>query len=154
VEGAGVVRMTESGGLESAWIGRLLPEGSARPVFRPTTIDDVKDGIWPDRRNQSELTAAGPSPGELNIRELLDLAENCRDLEPGDVRLVGWTEEQIAGMEVKPAAPQSKTATVVIAHLAFGTGEDPKRDFNTRYDYTKLPTRTIGPQATVDGQTE
>ena len=62
--------------------------------------------------------------------------------------------EKIAGMEARPAAPQSKTATVVIAHLAFGGGEAPRRDINTRYDYENLPTRTIGPQTAVEQSTE
>jgi hypothetical protein len=153
VEDAGVVRMTESGELEAAWIGRLEPEATARPVFRPASTKEVKDGIWPDRRDQSELTASGAPPGELNIRELVELAEDCRELRPGDVRLVGWTEEKIPGMEVKPAAPQSRTATVVIAHLAFGPGEGPKRDFNTRYDYTTLP-RSMRPETAGDESTE
>ena len=154
VEGAGVVRMTESGQLQTAWIGRLEPEATARMNFLPGSKTEIKDGIWPDRRNQSEVTAAEAPPGELNIRELVNLAEDSRELRPGDVRLVGWTEEKIPGMQVKPAAPQSKTATVVIAHLAFGPGEDPKRDYNTRYDYTSPRTRSIGPATTVDESTE
>ena len=149
VEDAGVVRMTESGELEAAWIGRLEPEATARPVFRATSKKEAKDEIWPDRRNQSELTATEAPPGKLNIRELVRLAEDCRELRPGDVRLVGWTEENIPGMEVKPAAPQSRTATVVIAHLAFGAPEEPGRDFNTRYDYTVMP-RSMRPE--TDGR--
>ena len=154
VQGAGVVRKTESGELEAAWIGSLEPEDSAGLVFHPVSTKKAKGGIWPDRRNQSELTATESQPGALNIRELAGLAENSSELRPGDVRLVGWTEEEIPGMEVKPAAAQSRTVTVVIAHLAFGHGEEPKRDFNTRYDYTGLPPRSIGPETTVDESTE
>ena len=154
VEDAGVVRMTQSGELQAAWIGRLEPEATARLGFHSTSTKEIKDGIWPHRRNQSELTATGAPPGELNIRELVKLAEDARELRPGDVRLVGWTEEKIPGMEVKPAAPQSRTATVILAHLAFGPKEDPKRDLNTRYDYTRPPTRSIRPETVVDESTE
>jgi len=154
VEGAGVVRMTESEKLEAAWIGRLEPEAAARLLFRPTASKEIENGLWPDRRSQSKLTATVALPGELNIRALVELVEDSSELRPGDVRLVGWTEEKIPGMEVKPSAPQSRTATVVIAHLAFGPGEDPKRDFNTRYDYTSPPPRSTRPEDTVDESTE
>ena len=154
LEGVGVVRKSRTGELQTAWIGRLEPEAAARPVFRAATKKDEEDGIWRTQRNRQELTATGAPGGVLNVGELVKLAEDCRELRPGDVRMVGWTEEKIAGLEVKPAAPQSRAATVVIAHLAFGPGDDPEPDFNTRYDFTTMPLRTMKPAAAADEVTE
>ncbi len=154
VAGASVLRMTESGELEAAWIGNLEPEGVARPTFRSTTKEELEDGLWPDQRNRSRLTAAGVPAGELSLRELVSLAEDSRELRPGDVRLVGWTEQEIPGMVVKPAAPQSQSATVVIAHLAIGPPEDPKPDFNMRPGKNRGPSRVIKPPTAADVSTE
>jgi hypothetical protein len=60
-------------------------------------------------------------------RKSVDLA-----LEPGEVRLVAWSAEEYAGVEIRPKAPQSKQAAVIVAHLAYQPVTLAQRDQNER----------------------
>jgi hypothetical protein len=53
-------------------------------------------------------------------------------LEAGEVRLVAWTTEEYAGVEIRPRAPQSKQASVIVAHLAYQPATLARRDENGR----------------------
>ena len=66
-------------------------------------------------------------------------------MQPGDVRMVAWLDTPIAGLEVRPAAPQSRAAAVVVAHLRYGFGPDPRPDANTRLSVTREEPKTISP---------
>jgi hypothetical protein len=154
VHGAGVVRGTdlpdgETGPatLEIAWLGTLEPEAAADFRFRAVPDDRPPSGLWSGRRDESPLTARGASPGGLNLRGLVDLAEGTRDLQPGDVRLVGWFDEPLPGLQIKPAASQSRSAAVLVAHLQYGPGPEPKRDVNSRYDFIAPRTRVLSPES-------
>jgi hypothetical protein len=61
--------------------------------------------------------------------------------------LIGWFDQRIPGLEIKPAAPQSQHATLVIAHLRYGFGHDPRPDLNTRREIEGEDYRTVGPDA-------
>ncbi len=162
---AGVVRRTGSGQLEAAWLGTLEADGDAPLRFRPNGGEGPSaDRLWAVRRGRSAETAPGSEPGEFNVRGLLDLVEDHaglrwralegndprnlgtgdpRELEPGDAMLVGWLDEEVPGLEIRPAAPQSHRAAVVVAHLRYGFGEDPRPDKRPRtQDY-----KSIGPES-------
>ena len=161
VHGAGVVRKTDSeegetgpapwetdsAPLEIAWLGTLEPEATADFQFRAVPSDRPPAGLWPHRRDELPLTASEAAPGGLNLRNLIDLAEATKALEPGDVRLIGWIDEPLGGIQIKPAAPQSQSAAVLVAHLQYGPGPEPKRDVNSRYDFDSPPTRVLSPES-------
>ena len=143
LQGAGVIRKTASGNLQTAWIGTLEPEASADLQF--TLQPPPKGGgrLWADRRNRWALSAAGASPGDLTLDRLLDLADDCRELRPNDVRLVAWLDQQIPGLEIRPAAPQARHAALVVAHLRYADWKDPQPDQNTRAERQRDPVRTV-----------
>jgi len=154
---AGVIRRNESGDLETAWIGTLTPEQVAIVRFRPLpdTVPSEGQGhdapnlhvgpLWAKERDRSGLTAPGAAKGQLNFRQLVELAEDPEELGPGDVKLIGWLDDEIPGLEVKPQSAQSRRAALVVARLRFGFGEDPQPDVNTRQEIQRDDYRTVGP---------
>jgi hypothetical protein len=54
---------------------------------------------------------------------------------PGDVRLVGWTDQRLPGMRIRPEAPQNFTYTLVVAHLKRGSLPRIRADRNRAEDY-------------------
>jgi len=144
LRGAGVIRRDENGRLYAAWIGNLYRSASASLNFRPIDENDIKpqtaetadgepirSGLWAEERELDAATQSVPVKGEFNLRNLLRLAEDHRELQPGDYRLVAWTDQSIPGVEIEPTAPQSRSAAVVIANLHYGFGPDPRPDVNT-----------------------
>src|SRR5207237_10702103 len=88
--------------------------------------------VWLDAWEQGAIFAAGrqrsgaeseeQDSGKSRIRltALARLAADRLRLLPGDVRLIGWTDERMPGMKIRPEAPQNRTYTLVLAHLALG----------------------------------
>ena len=52
------------------------------------------------------------------------------------------------GLEVKPAAPQTRRAAMVVAHLRCGFGADPQPDTNTRREFVSDEYQSFGPDST------
>lgn len=147
--GVGVVRRLQDGQIETAWLGSVGPEETVELADRWRTNEENQgDSLWPDRRDRTPETASIIQPGSLNLRSLLPLAENTASLRPGDVRLIGWTAEPIAGMEVRPRAPQQRRLALVLVHLRSGRAGDPQPDENTRWDFSSEIPRTL--RATPD----
>jgi len=142
---AGVVRRAESGQVETAWLGTLEPGEGADLRFGPRE-GNVAGRLWANQRSRSPLTAAQGAHRALNFRKLVELAEHPDRLEPGDVTLVGWLDEEIPGLTIRPAAPQSRRAALIVAHLRYGFGEDPRPDVRPRRR-REDDLRTVGPES-------
>jgi len=54
---------------------------------------------------------------------------------PGDVRMIGWTEQRLPGLRIQPEAPQNRTYTLVLAHLARGGLPVARPDRNLAEDF-------------------
>jgi hypothetical protein len=65
---------------------------------------------------------------------LLDLAQDPLRLETGDVRLVAWTDDVLAGLDIRPRARQATYRTLVVGHLRYAPLADPQPDKNSRRD--------------------
>ncbi|MFC1596792.1 hypothetical protein ACFL5Q_02490 [Planctomycetota bacterium] len=109
--------------------------------------DDAAGPLWARQRDRSPLTLAAAAKGELGLRQLVELAEDPRRLGPGDAKLIGWLDEEVPGLEVKPASPQSRRAALVVAHLRYGHGEHPRPDVNTRREKQSDEYRTVEPDS-------
>lgn len=144
LRGAGVIRRNGSDQLETAWIGELEPGATADLRFQvQAETKDSAAQLWASQRDRSPLTLAATAKGGLGLRPLVKLAEQPQTLEAGDARLVGWLDEEVPGLDVKPAAPQSRRAALVVAHLRYGYGKDPQPDANTRREQQTDPYRTV-----------
>jgi hypothetical protein len=144
LEGVGVVRKSDSGEIETAWIGTLEAGQSVRLQFSPQPETNVAGQLWAGRRDRSPVTASAGEHG-LSFRRLVDLAEDPSGLQAGDVRLVGWFQQEVPGLVVRPGSPQSRRAALVLAHLRYGFGKAPRPDVNTRRDVEGETQRVLGP---------
>ncbi|MEA1949819.1 MAG: hypothetical protein U9N87_00425, partial [Planctomycetota bacterium] len=170
LRGVGVLRRTKKGRLESAWVGDLYRSASAALKFRPLAQkpsespaenpatnpnnqplpgsdankqkNAADQGPWHEQRQTQPQTQSQPVKGEFNFSGLIRLAEEANNLQPGDYRLIGWADKSIPGVEVEPAAPQSRSAAMIVANLAYGFGKNPRPDVNARAQVEKVPVMT------------
>ncbi|NLX98168.1 MAG: hypothetical protein GXY83_18570 [Rhodopirellula sp.] len=140
LRGAGVIRRLggESNGgkptddIEGCWLGDVAPGASLPVRFRRHPVD-AKKPLWPQRSRRPETARTRPS-GTLSLHRLLALAEKTDQMQPGDVRLVAWTDQPLPGVEIRPAASQARQVGLVIAHLDYGHPPNPRSDVNSRAD--------------------
>jgi len=134
LQGAGLIKKLGSGNLQVAWLGALQP-GAIRAVsWINRSSTDAGGRLWPDERNQSALTMKkdpGELKDELNLRNLLDIAEKLENMRPGEIKLLAWMDVALPGLKITPAAPQSRHAALVLARLDYGKDEPPSPDANT-----------------------
>ena len=68
--------------------------------------------------------------GSIRLGELLDLAAEVLVVRRGEMRLIGWTDKRLQGMQVTPAASQVEAKTLVLMHLNPAPYPEPARDQN------------------------
>ncbi len=68
--------------------------------------------------------------GELTLGRLFGLACQRGGLGKGDVRLVGWTDQDLPGLTIRPGASQKVFRTMVLVHLKRGKLPTARRDTN------------------------
>lgn len=99
---------------EAAWLGELLPGASAEVRFQKYDQE-----LLTDARASETLTSAEFVKGTLNLRRMLDCAQDIKSLASGEVRLVAWREGSPAGQTIEPSAAQARQATLVVANLQY-----------------------------------
>ncbi len=126
LEGAGVLGQGKIG-----WIGKLAPGADA--VVELVERPDDETEPWANELEQSPMTSSRGSVDGLNLRHLLLLAQNEIGEERGqqEMRLVAWTDEELAGLSVNPVASQSRRAALVVGHLSYGSEAPPAPDNNS-----------------------
>jgi hypothetical protein len=151
LRGVGLLRKTPYG-VEEAWIGEVPAAktsgeaGTLAPTESPVrwnaldTSEPAKP-LWASQREASPLSATTAPTGALSLRGLLALGQDVQSLNAGEVRLIGWSNDELPGLAIKPAAPQARRGIVVIAHLGYGLGDAPRPDANSRS--TPEPEKTI-----------
>ncbi|MHC2067118.1 hypothetical protein ACYFX5_06585 [Bremerella sp. T1] len=130
-------RNPETNQLEAAWVGDLLPE--AEEAIRFTSVEDE----WKlfEQWSESPVLSVTPTTGEVNLRHLLNAVKDVRQLKQGETRLIGWTEEDMPGLSISPAANQRTIRTMVVGHLQHANLPAPRRDANTRRFLGMEPTQ-------------
>ncbi len=125
----GIVRRnSQSNQIEVAWVGDLEPESEREIRF------EKPDDQWLlfDQWTESPVLSLSPTDGNVNLRHMLNTVKDIRQLKKGETRLIGWTEEDMPGMTISPAANQRTIRTMVVAHLAHAEFGQPQADKNTR----------------------
>lgn len=112
------------------WLGTIVAGGSAQSSHSPPG-----DGE-PLERLGAAIALSGSEPDAL-LAPLVRLARD--ELAPGEVRLVAWTDEPIAGMHVSPRVSQHRQTTLVVAHLRHAPASAPQGDVNTRIELEPRP---------------
>jgi hypothetical protein len=130
----GIVRRLPNGeaqgaeAIEVAWIGELEPQKNRKVVFVRVTDARALLREW----QKSPVTSTRRAEGEVSLLRLLDLARDPRRMFPGDMKLIGWTDADLGGIEFRPRPSQSTLRTLVIANLEYSPPAPPVPDENTR----------------------
>ena len=132
---------------EAAWIGTLEPEATARLLFQPVAKGALRSSqpwpsgkpdrlparsLWEGKRTPASSEPTQARRNRVDLARLFDLAESGDDLAGGEMRLVGWIDARLPGMEVRPAAPQTQSVGLIVAHLRPGLLDEPGRDLRSR----------------------
>ncbi|MBC8876920.1 MAG: EF-hand domain-containing protein [Planctomycetes bacterium] len=91
-------------------------------------VDEDRDG----RLSEKEVYqwSIDSREGELTLGRLFELACQKDGLNKGDVRLAGWTDEDLPGLTISPRASQKILRTMVLVHLKRGKLPDAQPDTN------------------------
>ncbi len=110
---ATVLRCVGENKFEVAYIGDLPAKTAKALTYAPLKANELPKE-WTSSAVMSQSSA---TDGQLSLWRLVDLATRQLRLDPGDVRLLGWTDQTIPGMTITPQAAQSTSRTLAIVHL-------------------------------------
>ena len=114
LEGVAIV-----GPRHTAWVGSI-GAGAAVTVELLDRPNNPAE-LWDDQLNKSPVTTKDITDG-LNLRNMYRLVEN-RAADEGaddDLCVVGWTDDELAGLTIRPSASQSRQLTLVVGHIDYG----------------------------------
>lgn len=150
----GLWRKSADGVSQTAYLAALAP-GTSSPLsfspvrWAPETVDERNNKIasheilwlteWDKSPVMSNVSLGEDEKESVRLTRLAHLAVEQLRLVPGDVRLVAWTDEPLAGMEIAPNAPQNMTHTLVLAHLARGDMPKIRPDATVADDFYEPP---------------
>ena len=110
-------------------------EGGPQMHARFDSIDQHRSGSWgpnnQDRKwDQQELLewCRQSRSGETSLGQLIELAAEAIRLVPGEMRLIGWTKQEVPGMSISPSGAQVTRHTLFLVHLDPGILPEPKSD--------------------------
>ena len=135
--------------VEGAWIGDL-PAGAMAPLNSATPAGPIGSPLhWTPRpcagfRKQGERS--------LNLAVFVRLAADSEDLAIGETRLVGRIDQELAGMEVEPAASQHHFDAMIVAHLTYPSRPTPEPDVNGPSGAAEVEWTPEPPDENQDGQ--
>jgi hypothetical protein len=131
VRDGGVLYRAEDGGIEFAWLGDIAPQSRQRLAFHPAGEDDNLLESW---RQAAVFSRGRLESGVLSLDFLLELAGRRWPLGPGEMRLIGWSDEDWPGQSITPQATQKRTASLILVHLRAPAWTEPQRDQNLYLD--------------------
>ncbi len=135
LHGVGLLWKTGENQWRAAWLGDV-PRAKSAVGFRWTAIDAADRhkpiAVWMHEREASPISATAAAAGSLNLRPMLELAQNVENLDAGEVRLIGWSDDDLPGLKIEPSSPQTRRGILVVAHLGYDCGERPRPDVNLR----------------------
>lgn len=137
----GVIRRQKDA-YQVAWVGELLPQTTADLTFADTNEPTVNN--W---ETSQVMTSRQSDDNEVRLRRLADLAVQQLRFMDGEVRLIGWTDDELPGLQIKPTSSQYTKRSLVLAHLFRPSLGKPERDANVqadvdrKYGKTKLDER-------------
>jgi hypothetical protein len=137
IQGVGILRVLPTGAAEIAWVGDLPARATVPVRFQPRPQDWDYFAEWGN--NRATVRTDEELSGEINLAGMFELAIRRLRLSPGDVRLIGWTEEDLSGIEFRPVAAQTSFRAMVLCHLAMGPIPAPKPDVNCSLEVRDPP---------------
>ncbi|MCE9545391.1 MAG: hypothetical protein K8T25_07730 [Planctomycetia bacterium] len=130
IRGAVAVRRGKGDTWEAGWLGDVAAGKTAEAEFKLIPRDALVA-----RWQTGVQDAVATTRGSLNLGRLMQLGLNQHEIAPGDVRLFGAiTDRPLPGLTIRPTSSQLRSATLVVANLAYGPRAAPRRDRNARTD--------------------
>ena len=126
-DAAAVTRI--DGEVHTAWIGELPVQQKKAIRFERFGAGLVDLPEW----DKSDATSDQSVDGELRMRSLLQMAISRNRLNENDIRMTGWTDQEISGLTIYPRASQAKYRTVIVSNLRYGKLPAPATDLNTTH---------------------
>jgi hypothetical protein len=149
IHSAGVIRRTEDGRVQVAWLGDLQPGMGAKANF---TLAPAERPLLPQWNFNANTTAVLDRP----LARLFHLAQEAHEMDEGEVRAIGIIREPLGGLTVEPEASQSeRTPTLLVAHLKQTrlANHAPKPDKNSRVTLLGEEAETLDePAETVEDE--
>jgi hypothetical protein len=81
--------------------------------------------------------------GEVSLGQLIELASQRLMLREGEVRLIGFSDDEIPGMTISPGAAQVMRRTLFVVHLRRAPMTTAVRDVNCKADLTNEQERRL-----------
>lgn len=135
-----LLRKTESGQLQFAWLGDMLDDNSRTAKFVNADMQAPwenwnRDAVTrdPKARDSAEQTVQADEASKVKANELLmgDMLSELLTsvpLAPGQVRLFGYTDSRPSKMQSEPGDGALDTRTIIMAHLRPANWGDITRD--------------------------
>ena len=125
-QGVGVVRR-DGVTIQMAWVGELRSKATVALKFKDSDVAKLSFDQW--------QSAFGDEEQEIGLQAFLELGLNKARLLDGDIRLAGWTNVEIPGLTIEPAASQRFFRSVLVANLRYGSLPAPESDLTPASDY-------------------
>jgi hypothetical protein len=130
-----VMRRGADGALVSVLVPVLQPKTAVVLDLKPSADLETLAQQW---RSSPVMSGHGLQPGEISLQLLVDTAARQLPLLRGETRLVGWTDHDFQGLEIRPASNQSLVRTLVLAQLAPPAWSPAERDVNLYVDVVRV----------------
>lgn len=140
-------RTSDTHELQGCYIAEL-PPGISQKVQFSKLKENAIDSLWSESSVMNPNPTTDAEPGVIRLGRIVKVSTSRMKLLPGDVRLLGWTEDEMPGLTITPTAPQNQTRTLVLSHLQQGAFPEPQRDLNVYRDIR--PEREIFDGTTTD----
>ena len=93
---------------------KAMPAGG-EATFIPQAAEDGSELF--EFLASDSVTAEWVPEGQVSLRGLYRLALHADQLRVGDMRLVGWSQQPVVGMEIRPGSNQNTFRTLLVANL-------------------------------------
>jgi hypothetical protein len=90
--------------------------------------------------------------GEISMGQMVGLATRNLKLQPGDVRLIGWSDEPMPDRSIIPSASQVMVRTMFLVHLEVPPLPVPAPDLNCLADVDDRVTQPVVNEDGLEGQ--
>ena len=94
------------------------------------------DGKW--SRSELSTWTRKSRAGEISLGQMVGLASHGLKLRRGETRLIGWSDQEMPGREIKPAAAQLNVRTMFLVHLTNGDLPVAQPDLNCLADVVEM----------------
>ena len=131
-----VIWRQPSGEYVTAWIGDLAEKSNYSLDFSPAKLSESGQPWMEEWEKIPAMSLTGAATeGEIRLAFIAQLAIQKMKLAKGDMRLVGWSDQELPGISFQPRASQESSRLLTICHLQRAAWPATENDVNVRTDH-------------------